>query len=276
MGTGLSLLQFSGFKAETFLQGQLTSDVTQLKNNESTLSAYCDYKGRMIASGWLFRIDADFYFLLSSDIAEKTKQHFAKFADFSKVRIADVSPAWQIIFSEKVASYAEGEIGVPIFPGAAQGCILSQKSIQHPYRISREKWDMLNIEKMFVLITAATQNIFIPQMLYYEKFGAVSFTKGCYVGQEIVARTQHLGKMKRHVYRGETEGASVKVGDDILNEQSESVGMVAAVAQVPSGNTAVLAVLSDAAITGDTKFTTKSTEPGKTCFLTFKMGTEEQ
>ncbi|MDP3440576.1 MAG: folate-binding protein, partial [Azonexus sp.] len=105
-------------------------------------------------------------------------------------------------------------------------------------------WRWLDIQAGFPLITLATKEEFVPQMADFEKIGGVSFHKGCYPGQEIVARTQYLGKVKRHLYRLRSEHA-LKAGDSLHSPDNpdQACGMVMTAAPSPAGGYEALAVV---------------------------------
>ncbi len=178
----------SGPDALSFLQGQLTCDVTKSSAIPS-LAAYCDIKGRVLANFWITHLDAAYQLYLPCDMVECVMTTLKKYGIFSKVTIA-AQP-------------------VDAMPAAINLSYLEY------------------IQKGIVFIVPATSLLFTPQMINLEKLGGVSFDKGCYLGQEVVARTQHLGQLKRHLYRFQCVAEQVPgPGDKLVNTQQEGVGVV--------------------------------------------------
>ena len=245
-----SFLTIFGEKAKEFLQGQLTCDLAHLKLSEAIFGSYCDYKGRVLANFWLWQQDSErIHLLLPTTMREQLKKHLTKFALFSKVKIEENSTFKALFYCSNSPMSSEG------FNGKIQENLVALAKI--PVRLPNdyllyllvyeEVYDQSNLFsnsiKIFdetisnfllvlsgiCLIQPETAELFIPQMLGLDQLGAVSFRKGCYVGQEVIARTQHLGKLKRHLYRAKLVlSPSLKVGDNILNSDQEVVGKVAA------------------------------------------------
>ena len=267
----LGTLQFGGEEAAGFLQGQLTCDVESLSPASSTYGAYCSPKGRMLANFLLWRDAAGSFFMaVSRDILSAVQKRLSMFVLHSKVRIADTADAWTLIgaagpqsaaaiggvFSE--LPRAPHEVGHQRAGTAIRlpdgrlilACAASQttellQQIAGPLRAeSSSAWRWLDIRNGVPLVTAATQDQFVPQMVNLELLGGVSFTKGCYTGQEIVARTQHLGKVKRRMFLANvaaeaTAGDSLYSGD--LGDQASC--MIVNAEASPDGGYDVLAVI---------------------------------
>lgn len=257
----ITALTVIGVQAGQFLQGQFTCDVLALQDQQAMLGACCDHKGRMLMNGWVGRGNNEWMLFIPKNMAELTLAHLQKFAVFSKVS-----------FSEKNGWKALGYFSPnpPVF--ATHGCIQHQSPAYHKpgymlyYWFGPEKTlDLLQAEiqnnaslidashlaimMQLVLIQPTTRELFIPQMLGLEKLGGISFKKGCYVGQEIVARTQHLGQLKRHLHSFLlTHSAQPQVGDAIHNAAQEIVGHIAAMSVGPKQGYQLLAVIQDRAM----------------------------
>ncbi len=108
------------------------------------------------------------------------------------------------------------------------------------------EWQAFNIETGFVWIYPESSGLFIPQMINLQQWGGVSFKKGCYVGQEIIARTENLGQLKRHLYRARVNADVLHVGDELTNKGTP-IGNIAEIAKSTSGFE-ILAVIHDSAI----------------------------
>ncbi|MFZ0218676.1 MAG: hypothetical protein WAL30_00495 [Candidatus Aquirickettsiella sp.] len=221
----LGLIQVSGKDAKQFLQGQLTCDLEEISAEQSRLGAHCDVKGRIIASFRLFFYQNDYYFLLQNSILPLLLASLQKYAVFSKIILTEVSENWQKIglygptikdLLEKQALYLSKENGVVesdhklslTIPGPEPRVILlapvsdSIGFIDTQFeQQSVSDWHLLDIKAGIPTIYPETSGQFTPHQLNFPEIGGVSFNKGCYIGQEIIARTHYLGKAKSRLYR---------------------------------------------------------------------------
>lgn len=270
----LGLIGVTGPDAAQLLQGQLTSDLAALTQVSSQLAAWCSPKGRVIASMRVI-LHGDAYLLqLPSELLDPTLRRLRLFVLRADVELADASntclrtglsgPAAPAL----VARVLDADAPVP--GGAAHGGNLTVlglpgthprfEAIGTPEAIralwdtataggatpaGRPAWELLDVLAGLPEVYPATVDAFVPQMLNLQALDGVSFTKGCYVGQEIVARTQHLGKLKRRMYLALTE-ATPAPGDPLFGEEGgegRNRGLVVRAAPHPDGGTALLAVL---------------------------------
>jgi folate-binding protein YgfZ len=267
----LGALLFSGDDAEAFLQGQLSCNVEQVGPRSSSYGAFCTPKGRMIANFLLLRDDAGFVMVLSRDLVPAVHKQISRFVLRSKVKVSDPSPA--VVLAGAMGARAERALAgvfpeVPGAPGEVRtvpgiGAIVRVRDGRWLLALTAERglsvlagleshltpadarlWRWTDIRSGLPLITAATQDQFIPQMVNLELIGGVSFEKGCYTGQEVVARTQHLGKVKRRMYLANVpvvaQAGDVTYSDD-LGEQAS--GMVVNAEPSPDGGFDLLAVV---------------------------------
>lgn len=246
----LGTLRFSGPDAEAFLQGQLTCDVSEASPRSGTHGAYCSAKGRMLASFVLWR-DADgFVMALSRDLAATVQKQISRFVLRSKVAIADTSEAVALVGA--AGAQAERSLGAAgpalrlpdgrlllAVPKSAVGQVLQGVPLA-----DAGLWRWLDIRRGIPLVTAATQDQFVPQMTNLELLGGVSFEKGCYTGQEIVARAQHLGKVKRRMFLANVAGAA-RAGDALYSNDlgEQAAGTVVNAEPSPEGGHDLLAVV---------------------------------
>ena len=270
--THLGLLEWAGEDAKSFLHNQLTSDINHLPAASAQHSAWCTAKGRMQASFVLYRRGPDYRALLSSDLLLATQKRLQMFVLRSKVKIADLSAAHEVIGlsgpqAEAVllgaalpvpatvmdsAEFADGAIVrleqarflLIVASEAAADCWTKLVAKARP--VGTPAWLWLDVQAGIPLTVAATKEAFIPQMVNFDKIGGVSFHKGCYPGQEIVARTQYLGKVKRHLYRIHAAhpvvaGASIFAPDS----PEHPCGMVANAAPSPAGGYDALVVMQE-------------------------------
>jgi folate-binding protein YgfZ len=258
-----SLLRFSGADAQAFLQGQLTCDVAALQAGRSTYGGYCTPKGRLLATFLLWATVDGYTMLLPGPLAEATRKRLTMYVLRSKVKVEDLAPDMACVG----ISAAEATQQVTALGGSMPEHLhgVSEQDgvtvIHLPVRrylavLPREKagmpdgsdaWTGLDITNGIPFILPATQEEFVPQMVNLDLIGGLSYTKGCYPGQEIVARTHYLGKLKQRMYRA-VVAAPAAPGDKLycaeLGEQSG--GMIVNSAPAADGRFDVLAVLQTA------------------------------
>lgn len=223
------IMQVSGPDSAKFLQGQLTCDVTRLPLPGSVLGARCNPKGRMQSSFRLLRHnESDYLLAMAEALIAPQITDLARYAAFFKTQITDVSDSWVRLglYGERAASLlAELDLPVPESSDAVEQ-LDAVKAVRLPGSDSFELWLPVEtalpvVERLLVTATAIplndwqllqiragigqvfaeTREAFIPQMLNLQVFDAVSFKKGCYTGQEIVARMKYLGKLKKRMFR---------------------------------------------------------------------------
>ena len=203
--THYSLIQIKGTEAEKYLQGQLTCDVTKLAAGESTLTAHCDPKGKMSALFRLIRQDEQtFYMLLKSELLPSALDQLKKYAVFSKVTFTSLD--WQILGAagtkgiEKCGQFS-AQIRIDVNGQQPRVILLHPTRLALEATVEAEAWDLLDIQDGVPGLAAATQLEFIPQALNLQSIEqAISFQKGCYIGQETVARAKYRGANKRALF----------------------------------------------------------------------------
>lgn len=244
----LSVIAIQGTDAAAFLQGQITCDVRQIKPQRSSLGAMCLPNGRVIATFRLLHNSDGFLMILSRDLLESVIKRLRMFVLRSKVSLSDASDVWHIagligngldaflqtadlkLPGSKDELYTSESALVSRVSGDATRCLLLFQNqpawLENTVITNDVLWQSADINNGLPLITAPTSEQFIPQMLNLDLLGAISFEKGCYTGQEIVARTHYLGKAKRRMYRYATT-ANAAPGDDIYAANpTEAVGTV--------------------------------------------------
>ena len=269
----LGVLQFSGEDAETFLQGQLTCDVTSIGTFRGTHGAYCSPKGRMLANFLLWREDSGFLMALSRDIVAATLKRLSMYVLRSRVKVLDASesvvlhgvagPQASAAVRELFADVPQRPNGLVRRDGIGTAIILADGRYvlastefnapalrQHLVGSLRPAdprvWRWLDIRNGVPLVTAATQDRLVPQMANLEVLGGVSFDKGCYTGQEIVARTQHRGMVKRRMFLANVAAAAA-AGDELYSEDlgDQAAGLVVNAESSPDGGCDLLAVVQN-------------------------------
>jgi hypothetical protein len=213
------LLSVSGQDAREFLHAQLTNDVQNLPPERALLAGWCSAKGRLLATLLVVPAPQGFLLQLARDLAPSVAKRLAMFVLRSKVKIADESEAWAQFgvwdaAAPAAVSWEAGSVSVPLGerrylrlePAAAASSVANA---------DEEAWTLQEIRAGRPLITAATQDRFLPQMVNLEQLEAVDFRKGCYPGQEIVARAQYLGQVKRRMVRlPSPRGTALRPGDE--------------------------------------------------------------
>lgn len=252
------MIQVKGSNAANFLQGQLTCDVNDVNEQSVSLGAYCDHKGRMLATFRIWLYDSDYYLLLPQRMVQTIVEHLRKYAAFSRVNVNTVDPErWRVLEYAGENKPAHDVHGIVLQ--------IPQPKIMHAYHsliITKDKqFDInatpigpslshaFNVKYGLVHIQPQTSGLFTPQMVNLQLLGGVSFKKGCYVGQEIIARTENLGKLKRHLYRATMNCNEIPtIGDAVTNADSQPIGIIVAAAAGFESNFQLLAVMQDQAL----------------------------
>lgn len=266
-----SVLRAAGADAESFLQGQLTNDVAALAPGGSQYAAYCSPKGRMLATLVVRRVDATvFELFLPGAVADDIRKRLSRFVLRAKVTIEDVS-AESIrigIGGPKAAAAIDLPPSVHRSTAITGGVVLAlpgsrfvafvapaQAAAAWTALATRARpagfpvWQWLTIRAGVPVITAATQDQFVPQMANLDAIGGINFQKGCYTGQEIVARMQYLGRLKERMVLAHVRATAVSPGAKLFGAafETQACGMVVAAAAAPGGGTDLLAVVQIAA-----------------------------
>ena len=218
--TRYGLLSVTGMDARAFLHAQLTNDIEHLPPDSAALAGWCSAKGRLLASFLVIPRGEGFLLQLSRDLAAPVTKRLSMFVLRSKVKIADESESWEQFgvwdADRKVAGVTwNGNLAVvPI--GERRFLELAPKGeATDAVNADEAQWALQEIRAGRPLITSATQDQFVPQMVNFEQLGGVDFKKGCYPGQEIVARAQYRGQVKRRmVHATAPAGVALQPGAD--------------------------------------------------------------
>ncbi|WP_459749512.1 CAF17-like 4Fe-4S cluster assembly/insertion protein YgfZ [Pseudomonas sp. 3A(2025)] len=270
------ILAVRGVDAGKFLQGQLTCNINYLSETRSGLGARCTQKGRMQSS---FRIlfDADGCLLaMASELIEPQLLDLRKYAVFSKSKLTDESAEWvrfglqdgdhalaalDLALPAETDSLVRNEqvIATRVSPGRAELWVRAAHAEEIEATLaanltegSLNDWLLGQIRAGIGQVMPATREEFIPQMINLQAVGGVSFKKGCYTGQEIVARMQYLGKLKRHLYRLSVEGVEhPEPGTPLFSPAHKSaVGNVVLAANTLNGSELLAVLQADVAEAG--------------------------
>ncbi|MFB4393247.1 MULTISPECIES: YgfZ/GcvT domain-containing protein [unclassified Pseudomonas] len=270
------ILAVRGSDAGKFLQGQLTCNLNYLDLEHSSLGARCMVKGRMQSSFRILPQGNGYLLAMASELLEMQLADLKKYAVFSKATLTDESAAWArfglqqadaalaalaLAVPEEAGATARRDelIAVRVSPGrvelwvpAEQAAQISETLAGHLDPGSLEQWLLGQVRAGIGQVMGPTRELFIPQMINLQAVGGVSFKKGCYTGQEIVARMQYLGKLKRRQYRLALPGEHTPApGAEIFSPtHGSSVGEVVIAARNGAG-CELLAVLSADAVEDD-------------------------
>lgn len=267
----LAVLAFSGDDAGTFLQNQFTNDVRGLHLDTAQLNGFCSAKGRLLGNFLMWRNGADYCLQLSGDIKDAVLKRLNMFILRSKVKGRDASDETvRLVVAGPVAEEAvrnatglmpEGAMKVAhnaqalvvrlahdkfvlsLPPDSASAIWNALQASARP--VGAATWDWLRLNHGIPMIVAATVDQFVPQMVNFDLINSVSFQKGCYPGQEIVARTHYLGRLKRRMYLVHLDGDTVPApGDNLYTADmgDQASGMVVNAAPAPGGGFDLLAV----------------------------------
>lgn len=196
----LSAIRFSGPDAGAFLHNQLSADVLALGNGKSTFACYCEPKGRVLALMLVGKIDEDYMVVLASDLAKSLSDRLRIYVMRSKVEINGLDDYSLLGVSDTDAlNLGSSSITtIPVPGGNNLFAISKMTSGQDMNSSSSDTWKAAELNRGISWLSTDSSGQFLPQMLGFDQIGAVNFRKGCYPGQEIVARTHYLGKLKRH------------------------------------------------------------------------------
>jgi folate-binding protein YgfZ len=264
----LGVVSISGTDAVAFLQSQVTNDVARLTPDQVQLSGYCTPKGRLLATFHQWRTEEAVFLRMPREVIASVVKRLSMFVLRAKARVSDVSDAWTTyaVLGAGAARYlSDAGLAVSDSPwtSASTGPIRVGRMLPTPEGVTRflltlpsdaqlplprasqpyasNLWWLSEIDAAVPTVFAATQEKFVPQMINFEVLGGVDFKKGCYPGQEIVARSQYLGKLKRRMNVAHVGVDDVQAASDVFHsEGAQPVGTVVMAATVPDGGSEVL------------------------------------
>lgn len=274
--SNFGLIHFSGKEASNFLQGQLTCDLRKVNGEKAQYGSYCTPKGRILANFiiWSNKENDEYFMQLPSTLCKpiskrltiyilRAKVHLNDHSDAlirvgiagnrARAMIEEVFPETALPFSPLDMVHTEKgsilcrdinryEIITPLDQAISMWSSFASQALP----VGTQCWDWLEIKAGIPVILPMTQDQFIPQMVNLDVIGGVSFQKGCYPGQEIVARTQYLGKLKRRMYLANIASSQrVIAGDHLFSDElsEQSCGMIINATPSVEGGYDVLAVI---------------------------------
>ncbi len=256
--TGLGHIVATGEDAATFLHSQLTNDVAQLPDDQVRLAGYCSPKGRLLATMLMWKTADGITLQLPREVQPAIQKRLQMFVLRAKAKLTDagnmhvviglvgatassVLARWFPTLPASVYTKVNSEAGDLIRVADVNTIprylwITTQELAQQAWPeltatlrpASSREWRLTEIEAGVPHITVATQEKFVPQMINFELIGGVNFKKGCYPGQEIVARSQYLGKLKRRMLLASVAASDARAGTDIFSiaDREQPCGMI--------------------------------------------------
>lgn len=194
------LIEIAGIDAEKYLQGQLTCDVSKLAVGEHTLTSHCDPKGKMSALLRLYRAEAErFFAIIHQDLLPEALVQLKKYAVFSKVTFTEKETAlYGVTDFERLAKQQENSTALALTQGQKRAIVWGEEFAPNA---DTTLWDLMDIQDGLPILLKANQFELIPQAANLQAVeNAISFTKGCYIGQETVARAKYRGANKRAMF----------------------------------------------------------------------------
>ena len=222
------LIKVVGDQAKKFLQSQLSCDINECKQGLAPLGAYCNVKGRVIALVRVFLFADEYYLLVNREISAKLITTLNKFALFSKVTllaedlklaclgfISNDTEQSTLTIPEAINGTRKENNNLLIRLGSNHGMLLTQDPSQSASNTEVKAWQLLALKTKIAEIYPITSECFTPHHLNYPELGIINFKKGCFPGQEVIARIHYRGAVKEHCHLFTTTHSAVKPGEEI-------------------------------------------------------------
>jgi len=234
-------IRVTGNDRETFLQGQLTQDISAVTPERSMPAGWASAKGRLLCTLWICNWDGDLYLILPGSLADEVARRLQMFVLRADVSleisplpvslITDIEPdegnTSNCFYDESICRFRiAGNWGLQLGPAGAGGDDSGGSTALR----------QLCIAAGVPVVTEATREAFVPQMVNLDLLGGISFTKGCYVGQEVVARTQNLGRIKRRMYRFRADPGSSPAPGEVIKCDDHGAGKIVDAAATRDGS----------------------------------------
>lgn len=236
----IGVLRVTGVDAKKLLQGQITCDINKLSSNDGLYGAICSIKGRIITSFYIAQKDDDILMLMAKELVETTLLHLKKYAVFFKTELINDNNVFHIYARTTLNQIKSAPEKLPeTLPINRENEVISMTLSHYPIET---QWLIANIENTSIeeenkelialsalaarpIIAQEQSETILPQWLNMQRTGGISFTKGCYAGQEIVARMQYRGKSKKQLALFQWEG-DLDITKDIVDDQGKNIGNV--------------------------------------------------
>lgn len=280
----LGFLSISGIDSQKFLQGQFTCDLSEISATQTCLGAHCNPQGRIISLFRLFWYQEQYFLQMPLDLIPLALNALKKYGVFFKTVLTNASD------SLKSLGYVGNELNtiIPQLPLNADEAVSFKnlliiklpglttryeiigspediKQIQAP-TAALEAWKSIDLQSCIPTIYAETSEKFLPHDINLPRLKAVSFKKGCYTGQEIIARMEYRAKLKNHLYFASVSSDSAPVRGASLYQGQNPVGNIVDFCQMGYNNYEMLIIAQES----DVKTKTLALHPESTAFLEFK------
>ncbi|MFD1381888.1 YgfZ/GcvT domain-containing protein [Rhodanobacter aciditrophus] len=238
----MGVIRVTGPDSAKFLQGQVTADIHKVDTQNSSFAAVCTPKGRIIGNFFVLQSAPETYLLaIKQDVLETLLTHLKKYAVFFKTELSDASDQFTVssmfAFSGAVSPQEQYPLLIPtshqddcsqlILDNSfyRQTLTLAPKAEELPDPEDPAAHHVMGLLAARPLLTKKDTEELLPQWINMQRNGGISFTKGCYTGQEIVARMKYRGKSKKHLALFAAE-QPIQVGSDVLNQEGKTIGQV--------------------------------------------------
>ena len=212
-----ALLKLSGSENEVFLQAQLSNDISKLDNSSAQLNAYCQHQGKILALFWVIRAGNDFLLSFPIDLLDSIKARLQMYVLMTDVKITDVTEQYL-----QIGLIGESQKDSFTINEKLSLILADPKSLSKFDLTSQNYWDKACIDSFLPEISIASTETYVPQMLNLDiNEVGVNFSKGCFPGQEVVARLHYLGKAKRRLFAFKSD-SPLSIGDTLYCAESKS------------------------------------------------------
>jgi tRNA-modifying protein YgfZ len=240
------LLKVSGTDSKKLLQGQVTCHIEEITESQTRMGALCNPQGRVLSLFHVFYVNEAYFLLMEKSLLSITQNILKKYAVFYKVQFADVTDDFAIIGAQNPSQKMnDALVQIPI--GMHRLIIIANKKAAADD--ATMSWKQLNIQERIASIYPETSGKFLPHDIHLHELGAISFNKGCFTGQEIIARMHYRGKLKNHLYLAAIESdAAPQPGEDIFyfrDHKAEVAGSIVDVYDDEKNNYHALIVVDE-------------------------------
>ncbi len=221
----LSIINIAGEDADEFLQGQMTQDTQSINDGLFHLTSFCNVQGRVISTALIHRSEELFKLILNIDLRDELSNHLQRYILRSKVNIQTSEELIFGIYQKDIRINEEAYICLS--NDLQRSVFISNKPPEDiDQTITTNDWIEYDINTMIPIISKESSLQYIPQMLNLDELNGVSCSKGCYTGQEVVARVQHRGKIKQRMFKIKTNSENLISAGSEIHHGSKKVGTV--------------------------------------------------
>lgn len=267
--THLAVLRVSGIDATLFLQGQTTCNLNELNAGAASFGAFCNAKGRVTSTFIILKHEQDWLLILPTELLPTLQKRLHLYILRAKVQLSDERTTFCLLGLDHITTVPtfglpqhhlsvglKPDIIVRLGDQSPRYLILADQQSAPPIWAdllqqgycpqNTAQWQLLDIQAGFPWLCAETTEAYIPQMLNLDQLGGISFNKGCYTGQEVVARTHYLGKAKRILYTATVASidAQPALNSNILDAQNGQIVGTILATSMSNNNCTLLVILA--------------------------------